>query len=767
MAEYNRVKISIAPFREAIKTAVDTLLSPDGISGRDYASWSGIPGTDRFCMVDFCGNATVITPQTVDEDANRKLRSAKVTYIPGWFLQSVIRTIVNIPPLAAFNRLLPLLTPLFDGHDSLGKACALETAWIDTPVDLEEMDPPKPFSVTITERPWCPHAVGFKPYAIHNVASSWTSALNATGEVAKIVWSRPRISLVALTGVDMSSKRLGSEAAEIYDSIFDTRLNARFNKEFETTISNQRAHLGFNRVRRADKVPQGWHNTGPDFGRAHPDDFLPPRMDGLARPDESKPFVLPAELIGGFEDQDEEVADVLVDTYEPDKLPEPQEDAEPDANAPAQTDGEAGDAVDGADTPPPADATNGPNAPIAAPVIEQAKPSASASNRLAILLGDQPERHLEFCLNFTTTTGELFGFYSKKGIEYAAGADMNGFLAFIHKLNPALAAVAETNAGSLLELDLANLMADVMILEPLLLDVSYADQSDGDCHYEVSVELLKSGGWFADNAMQAGQIDPAPKQTEESGTDVEYAEPAEGGTENRPRLTDLPDKQPYYRVRIRHTGKLDVGVRQPLSNLLAYDMLGFIELYVEPLENRDAFRSLPYKRWRATKPDKAHLKQLGLGDIHTHEHSPGIYADILGELVDTASLVGGFTPAVVIFDAIDVLHFATYLTTMSANLILNGEATGRTATGQRVEGVLQPAMMLLAAAPILSKGKVKAGFQLVGATGAFGMLGWTAWDAASNASVAKTTTGELAKRYGGYTRMNDNKVFAPQNGSSK
>lgn len=764
--EYIVVGKSVAPLRASIERALATLLSPDGLSARDYASWSGIPGSDDFCLVDFCGNATVILPQETREDAGRELRAVEATYIPGWFLQSVLRTIVD-----ASKGPVPKLPPLFAGHDPLGTAKVLERSWIDMPVDfgdpgfLQSPEFPKPVRMTLTERPWCAYARGFKPYSLHTVASSWVGALKKNGEIDNLVWSRPRLSLVALTGVDMVPERLGGKAAGIYGPLFDVVLNSRFKKEHRNTISHQTVRLGFNRVRKPDAVPQGWRNSPPDFGRAHPVDFLPPKLNGAGTADRSERFELPPELVEGTGGQEEEDDVLLEDTYEPAGLPEATETeaGEPDIGLEPDTDPD--DDIEDAPSP---ENEGGTDAPLAGPASVQEAPARSQPADLAGLYVRPAERHLEFCLSFTTTTGELFGFYSKKGIEYAAGADMNGLLAFIHKLNPMLAAMAEKNVGSFLELDPANfLFADLMILEPLLLDVSFADPKDGDCHFEISVELLKEGGWFRHNVPQKGQIDPVPEPLDENGTDVELERPPPPDGDAGPRLEDLPDDQPFYRVRIRHTGELSIGLRQPLSNLLGRGMPGFIELYVEKMAHREEFRALPYERWRATKPKKAHRKDPYGLDIHTHEHSPGLFLDTLNELVETASLGGGFTPAVAVFDAIDVLHLATYLTSREYNLIRYGDSAGYTAFGQRVEGTLQPAMMLLAAAPVLSKGKLKAGFQIVGATGAFGMLGWTAWDAAANAPVATAATAELAKRFGGYARMSDNEVLMPDPKAAK
>lgn len=776
--EYLEVLKSIRPYQTALARAIRALIDPDGVSARDYSVWAGQPGSEDFCAVDACGNAMVILPKAVTEQADRPLISAEMTYFPGWFLQCVLRTVVDLTTLPS-PAMLATLEPLFDGHSQLGQAPWLETAWIDMPVDMHSGAiasdtwlvpslPPQPLSTVLTERPWCPHARGFRPFSIYHRPSSWSASTGPGDVLNRLHWSRPRIAIVALTGVDMQPERIAEAAVRVYRTHYDAHLNLRFRLEHKATMSDQAVRFTFNRVRRPELVPQGWQGAPPDFGRARPEAFLPPRFGDVGPAERAEPVDLPP-MPEGFEDAVPEDDDVVLQSSgEFANLPPPRDPATLELDEPLDLD--PLDAAEDAATAAPGEEFDGADGEdeggVDAPLTTRSRASAAPPlpHALAMLYSRPQERHLDYVLHFITTSGELFGFFSKEGLRYGNGKDLGFLLEFTNRLAPLVAQILE-NPSEMLTGKLSAAFTDFAVLEPLLLDLTFADPKDGDCHFEVSVEMLKDGG-AGRNVPQAGQVAPVPEIADDSGTDVELI--FDGFDTIAPRVEDLPESQPYYRVRIRHTGDLKVGLRQPISNLLGLylatylpflptfglNIAGFIDLYVETVADRSAFDTLPYDRWRATEPRARDKRELATGDVLSHEHSLWRFGDLLSELEENFSLIGGFTPAFVMFDIIDVLHFAADLITTPYNLVTSGELVGRNLFGQRVEPV-EHVIMLLALAPFLSKSKIKMGVNLVAATGAFGLLGWTAKDAALGDSAVELNAKEMAEKYGGYTRMHD------------
>lgn len=755
VAAYARVKRSLAPFRDALADAARCMAAPDGQSARDYARWHGQPGGDRFCLVDFCGNAIVLRPAPPSAQAGRPLQGVEVTYIPGWLLQSALRAIVEIPTGTPISQ-LATLDPLFDGHDPLGQASWLQTLWIDMPVDMQggaigkgeapgTKPPPQPLRVTLTETPECPHAPGFRPFHLHPTGSSWNSVLRDQSQIERLSWSRPRLTITCLTGVQMAPEPLGQTAVEILRKEYQDQLNARFALSHPKTLSQQALRLSFHRLRRPAEIPQGWQAMEPNLAQVRPEAFLPPVADTTPS-EERAPYELPPDPEAEIGWSEDDV--ILGDGYGYANLP-PAEGPEPAEPPPV-----LGPAIPPVSAPP-------------APLPRRALPSA-----LRQLYAQPPERHLQHCLKMNTASGTLLGFFSRKAFETAGGKDLSFQLSFLYQISAQLAMLGEKlseiqeaiNTG-----DPRQALADVMVLEPLLLDLSYSDPRDGNCHFEISVEMLQESDVMGANPSQPGQTQQAPAWQDQGGTDLELSLPRL----TAPKPEQLPRSSPQYRVRIRHCGALSIGFRQPISNLLGLylteylpqalpdfglSIAGMIDLYVEPMEDRRGFDTLPYERWRATPPNPEHHRPLGSQDVRSHLDGAGLFGDMLNELYDSAALIGGFTPAAPIFDGLDLLHLASYLTTLPYNLIQYGEPSGRTLFGHKVDGMLEPAMMFVAAAPMLSRSHVKAGFQIIGASGAFGLLGWTAWDAATNASVPKATASTLAKRYGGYAQMQDRAV---------
>lgn len=579
-------------------------------------------------------------------------RCLEITYVPGWFVNGLTAT-----GLLGFHgeRSRCLI-----GHDSFG-------------------NPPVRFKVKVRELRKVP--AGRLPYHYHYRPAQPTSVLDLPRqptrdeqrrgvsperEMAVVSWCSPRLSLTVGPNVWFSRKALTPRTAEILSNAHEpsgrsfrdaTVLKSMFRRTGDppVVVSNQDLLLDFRRVFDVDQVPTGFGRTPPPRAVYTTEDFFPPLTQRL-RTDQELLGAAWGELI----DTD------FVDLEFPLNLGG-DEAFDEDAWL------EDLEALEDSLTDPPIDA------PVTT-VLDTPFSLDTIDPGFAIAMTEVDAD--EVYKRYETNRGVVLALHPRDGILQAGGmrkaprnalAEMLGHIA--HQIVDLYALL--TTGG----------FAFPTEYQPALLDISVTD--------------IGRPGRFEFAVVPFDKDDEDAERTEQTAP---YS------------LYSLPEEPPFYRVGVRHTAGVTVGLRNgpdPIATTKAYEYLSLHTTVVSD----DEFEKTSFDVWRSDSTQWGQRRALGMADLVKLTPWEDPQRQLVGAYWDTASLFLGFTPVAPFLDLIDIGNCLVWAASMDEK-------------GQGLDLFTNPVtpatagLLALSALPALTPGQVKLAATVVSATPLAGLMGW-------------------------------------------